>query len=111
VQLVRVCRRAFGSSCASFIPSTTISSAHPHTSHKPLYLPYILSNILMPPKHASRTWGTRFDTLPSSPPPSPRSREVALEGINATGTATNDDASNVKKIDKMPHDASVFVGR
>ncbi|KAJ6520039.1 hypothetical protein C8R45DRAFT_45361 [Mycena sanguinolenta] len=63
----------------------------------------------MPPKPASRTWGTRFDTLPSSPPPSPQTRDTALEG-DATGTATKDDASNVKKVDKMPHDASVFVG-
>ncbi|KAF8215991.1 hypothetical protein K438DRAFT_1954676 [Mycena galopus ATCC 62051] len=64
----------------------------------------------MPPKPASRTWGTRFDTLPSSPPPSPQTRDLALENVDATSTATNNDASNVKKVDKMPHDASVFVG-
>ncbi|KAJ7246307.1 hypothetical protein B0H12DRAFT_1235586 [Mycena haematopus] len=64
----------------------------------------------MPPKLASRAWGTRFDTLPSSPPPSPQTRDVPLEGIDATDTATKDDASNAKKADKMPHDASVFVG-
>ncbi|KAF7347648.1 RNA binding protein [Mycena venus] len=63
----------------------------------------------MPPKPASRTWGTRFDTLPSSPPPSPQTREVPLEG-DAVSTATNNNASSVKKVEKMPHDASVFVG-
>ncbi|KAJ7170094.1 hypothetical protein C8R46DRAFT_223301 [Mycena filopes] len=58
-----------------------------------------------------RTWGTRFDTLPSSPPPSPPPREASLaEDANATDTANNLDASNVKKVEKMPHDASVFVG-
>ncbi|KAJ7492410.1 hypothetical protein FB451DRAFT_531569 [Mycena latifolia] len=66
----------------------------------------------MPQKSAARTWGTRFDTLPSSPPPSPQTREAALvEDANTTSTTDNNlDASNVKKIDKMPHDASVFVG-
>ncbi|KAJ6575338.1 hypothetical protein B0H19DRAFT_1254903 [Mycena capillaripes] len=64
----------------------------------------------MPPKPA-RTWGTRFDTLPSSPPPSPQTREVALDDVNANSTAANNlDASNAKKVEKMPHDASVFVG-
>ncbi|KAJ7651730.1 hypothetical protein DFH06DRAFT_552250 [Mycena polygramma] len=63
----------------------------------------------MPPKPA-RTWGTRFDTLPSSPPPSPLTHELALDGgATATSTTVND-ASNVKKVEKMPHDASVFVG-
>ncbi|KAF7339286.1 RNA binding protein [Mycena sanguinolenta] len=87
---------------------------HHHPSAYTCTLPHlatcsIFSSILMPPKTASRTWGTRFDTLPSSPPPSPQTRDTALEG-DATSTATKDDASNVKKVDKMPHDASVFVG-
>ncbi|KAJ7675396.1 hypothetical protein B0H17DRAFT_135636 [Mycena rosella] len=66
----------------------------------------------MPQKSAARTWGTRFDTLPSSPPPSPQTREAALvEDTHTTSTSGNNpDASNAKKIDKMPHDASVFVG-
>ncbi|KAK7064043.1 RNA binding protein [Favolaschia claudopus] len=64
----------------------------------------------MPPKTASRTWGTRFDTLPSSPPPSPHPREVALETDNVSATDNNTDAFNHKKVEKMPHDASVFVG-
>ncbi|KAJ6504401.1 hypothetical protein DFH09DRAFT_292099 [Mycena vulgaris] len=66
----------------------------------------------MPQKSTARTWGTRFDTLPSSPPPSPQTREAALvEDPNATSaTGNNLDASDVKKVDKMPHDASVFVG-
>ncbi|KAJ7161358.1 hypothetical protein C8R43DRAFT_331590 [Mycena crocata] len=67
----------------------------------------------MPQKPSVRTWGTRFDTLgPSSPPSSPKTREAALgEDANAgNGTGNNFDASNTKKIEKMPHDASVFVG-
>jgi hypothetical protein len=82
-----------------------------HSTPKSSTFP-IFSNILMPPKPA-RTWGTRFDTLPSSPPPSPQTREIALaEGVNSTTTITsNPDASNIKKVEKMPHDASVFVGR
>ncbi|KAJ7446435.1 hypothetical protein B0H11DRAFT_2336849 [Mycena galericulata] len=63
----------------------------------------------MPQKPTARTWGTRFDTLPSSesPPASPQTRETAL--VDDAGTV-NLDASNLKKVEKMPHDASVFVG-
>ncbi|KAJ7103313.1 hypothetical protein B0H15DRAFT_206570 [Mycena belliarum] len=66
----------------------------------------------MPQKPSARAWGTRFDTLPSSPPSSPQTREAALvEDANTHSAAGNNlDESNVKKIDKMPHDASVFVG-
>jgi hypothetical protein len=73
----------------------------------------ILSITSMPPKPAVRTWGTRFDTLPSSPPPSPQTRETALlqDPNAADGTGSNIDASNTKKVEKMPHNASVFVGR
>ncbi|KAJ7751270.1 hypothetical protein DFH07DRAFT_531521 [Mycena maculata] len=61
---------------------------------------------------AMRAWGSRFDTLhdvhsESSPPPSPQPRETALVEDAST---VNLDASNVKKVEKMPHDASVFVG-
>lgn len=54
-----------------------------------------------------RTWGTRFDPLPSSPPSSPTPDEaaVALDAVTVPETPTKG------KEDKMPHDASVFVGR
>ncbi|KAJ7225256.1 hypothetical protein GGX14DRAFT_637859 [Mycena pura] len=64
----------------------------------------------MPPKPSVRTWGTRFDTLPSSPPPSsPQNPEAALVEDNTTFN-NNLNASNAKKVEKTPHDASVFVG-
>ncbi|PBL00508.1 hypothetical protein ARMGADRAFT_382575 [Armillaria gallica] len=61
---------------------------------------------------ASRAWGTRFDSLPpTSPPLSPSSFEHSLRDV---GTANSGqapfDASNKQKEEKMPHDASVFVG-
>ncbi|KAK0208832.1 hypothetical protein DFS33DRAFT_1380321 [Desarmillaria ectypa] len=61
---------------------------------------------------ASRAWGTRFDSLPStSPPLSPSSFDHSLRDVE---TANNGqapfDASNKQKEEKMPHDASVFVG-
>ncbi|KAJ7070828.1 hypothetical protein C8F01DRAFT_1107992 [Mycena amicta] len=55
---------------------------------------------MAPKSNTARTWGTRFDTLPSSPPPSPPPTDVA----------PNSDAQSFKKTDKTPHDASVFVG-
>ncbi|KAJ6621088.1 hypothetical protein B0H10DRAFT_2215358 [Mycena sp. CBHHK59/15] len=64
----------------------------------------------MPQKPAVRTWGTRFDTLPSSPPPSPQTREASLvqQDPNASSATGNVDALNAKKVEKMPHDASVL---
>ncbi|KAJ7631151.1 hypothetical protein FB45DRAFT_917647 [Roridomyces roridus] len=59
------------------------------------------------PQKGHRTWGTRFDTLPSSPPPSPPPREADLA---QDVSATSPEESNIIKKDKMPHDASVFVG-
>jgi hypothetical protein len=53
-----------------------------------------------------RTWGTRFDTLPTSPPVSPSVGE-ATDAPEKAPFSTPDR----KKEDKMPHDASVFVGR
>lgn len=61
-----------------------------------------------------RTWGTRFDTLPSSPPSSPPATEAdPLQDADAIKTteAGNLDALPKNKEEKMPHDASVFVGR
>ena len=53
----------------------------------------------MPHKSRTRTWGTRFDSLDSSPPPSPQNPFVAL-----------DDANRKKETTKPSHDASIFVG-
>ncbi|KAF7311102.1 RNA binding protein [Mycena chlorophos] len=60
----------------------------------------------MPPKTNARAWGTRFDTLPSSPPPTPP------PAVKPIAVAATDDAPAFKKVDKAvtPHDASVFVG-
>jgi hypothetical protein len=61
-----------------------------------------------------RTWGTRFDTLPTSPPVSPPVAEPAVASDLAQSSAledTSDGKLSQKKEEKMPHDASVFVGR
>lgn len=59
----------------------------------------------MPQKSSiqSRSWGTRFDTLPISPlmPTKPHSPQ----------DPTRLYAQHGRKDDKMPHDASIFVGR
>ncbi|KAF7303262.1 RNA binding protein [Mycena kentingensis (nom. inval.)] len=65
----------------------------------------------MPHKNNARLWANRFETLPSSPPPSPGPHEPAAAA--ATDTTTVPDAqatSTVKKVAQTPHDASVFVG-
>ncbi|KAG6877870.1 hypothetical protein C0993_002871 [Termitomyces sp. T159_Od127] len=54
-----------------------------------------------------RTWGTRFDTLPTSPPLSPPAAEPAA--TDAPEPPATDPVPK-KKDEKMPHDASVFVG-
>ncbi|XP_006454050.1 hypothetical protein AGABI2DRAFT_113810 [Agaricus bisporus var. bisporus H97] len=65
----------------------------------------------MPPKqpNPTRAWGTRYDTLPTSPPVSPeidRYREQqAFQDINASP-----EGSTERSDTKLPHDASVFVG-
>ncbi|KAG6832548.1 hypothetical protein H0H92_000177 [Tricholoma furcatifolium] len=64
------------------------------------------------PSTRTRTWGTRFDTLPASPPISPEVGEAAGTVVTP---ANPSEASAVeplfkKKEEKMPHDASVFVG-
>ncbi|KAF8078842.1 hypothetical protein FPV67DRAFT_1663522 [Lyophyllum atratum] len=68
----------------------------------------------MPPKPflRMRTWGTRFDTLPTSPPVSPRTREAsAEEDVHLDAPEqTVIDSTLKRKEEKMPHDASVFVG-
>jgi len=69
----------------------------------------------MPPKPflRMRTWGTRFDTLPTSPPVSPRAREATAEEDVPLDMPeqTVADSTLKRKEEKMPHDASVFVGR
>ena len=59
-----------------------------------------------------RTWGTRFDTLPSSPPLSPTLRHAApnLPLSNPSEPPILEPLAKPKE-EKMPHDASVFVGR
>ncbi|KAF9460117.1 hypothetical protein BDZ94DRAFT_947042 [Collybia nuda] len=60
------------------------------------------------PSPQIRTWGTRFDTLPTSPPVSPPAQEATIPDEN-TLLMTNI-IPQKKKEEKMPHDASVFVG-
>ncbi|KAJ7596658.1 hypothetical protein C8J56DRAFT_292852 [Mycena floridula] len=59
----------------------------------------------MPPKAASkpRTWGTRFDYLPSSSSPPPST--VVLNDVPSSL-----DASSKKQTERAPHDACIFAG-
>ncbi|KAF8922105.1 hypothetical protein CPB85DRAFT_1427438 [Mucidula mucida] len=61
---------------------------------------------------AARSWGTRFDSLPpSSPPASPSLRNGPLrDAQHSDDENASLDASDKRKDEKMPHDASVFVG-
>ncbi|KAG6862152.1 hypothetical protein C0995_004234 [Termitomyces sp. Mi166 len=63
------------------------------------------------PSLRMRTWGTRFDTLPTSPPLSPPAREPA-PADSGSADAHEPPATDPpkRKDEKMPHDASVFVG-
>lgn len=68
----------------------------------------------MPQKSSPRmrTWGTRFDTLPISPSISPPAREPGADVATSDAVDSNISDSLLKRKDeKMPHDASVFVGR
>ncbi|CAK5280300.1 unnamed protein product [Mycena citricolor] len=68
----------------------------------------------MPQKPGVRSWGTRFDTLPSSEPASPQSPGLSLDQSHAqvVNQHVNNafDASGHTTQEKLPHDASVFVG-
>ncbi|KAF5385322.1 hypothetical protein D9615_001326 [Tricholomella constricta] len=69
----------------------------------------------MPPKPSlrMRTWGTRFDTLPTSPSISPPAREAAADEATSPDMPEQTPATEPvlkRKEEKMPHDASVFVG-
>jgi hypothetical protein len=69
----------------------------------------------MPQKSSqkARTWGTRFDPLPSSPPASPLPDEsvVGDKFVAATVADNSPEMPYRRREDKIPHDASVFVGR
>ncbi len=71
-----------------------------------------------------RAWGTRYDTLGSSPPPSPPIHHLATEHMHTamSSTFTPEKAATItgssplqtpEKTDPnaTPHDASIFVGR
>ncbi|TFK77320.1 hypothetical protein BDN72DRAFT_38095 [Pluteus cervinus] len=60
------------------------------------------------PSLQPRSWGTRFDTLPISPPVSPSATKVSP--TSAPVEAARFYSPSGKKEDKMPHDASIFVG-
>ncbi|KAG6911611.1 hypothetical protein DXG01_011914 [Tephrocybe rancida] len=68
------------------------------------------------PSLRMRTWGTRFDTLPTSPPVSPPAAEATDADADSNVAATDAPEATAtepvlkRKEDKMPHDASVFVG-
>ncbi|KAI0936866.1 hypothetical protein AcV5_004897 [Taiwanofungus camphoratus] len=83
----------------------------------------------MPPKYASkeRSWGTRYDSLDSSPPSSPPLQypptSTSIPHSPVTSVVMSSDEKDktdegktlthtnaVVKSEKMPHDASVFVG-
>lgn len=83
----------------------------------------------MPPKPVSkdRAWGTRYDTLDLSPPVSPfpanistatvvharkQSPNLSTDSQGGLGEGNPHTLSDTTfKTEKMPHDASVFVGR
>ena len=58
------------------------------------------------PPIVSRTWGTRFDNLLASPSISP-----SIQGVILDPTAVDTVPTPPSNGDKIPHDASVFVGR
>ncbi|KAF8898973.1 hypothetical protein BD779DRAFT_50484 [Infundibulicybe gibba] len=82
-----------------YIYSSPLPPSSSSTSHLSSY-----------PHHASKTrhsdphLGTRFDTLPSSPPVSP------LATAPPADAQDRDRDPAKKRDDKMPHDASIFVG-
>jgi hypothetical protein len=60
----------------------------------------------------ARTWGTRFDPLPSSPPASPPPHKSAVDStsVSAIMSAESPEVPFKRKDDKVSHDASIFVG-
>ncbi|KII94122.1 hypothetical protein PLICRDRAFT_122139 [Plicaturopsis crispa FD-325 SS-3] len=56
----------------------------------------------------ARTWGSRFDPLPSESPPS--TSPVEHDTKMGSGGGDVSDAALMKREEKMPHDSSVFVG-
>jgi len=65
----------------------------------------------MPPKtNQARAWGTRYDTLPSSPPASPGAKQNETQLV-LQDPSPSPEGQDIYKEDKQPHDASIFVGR
>ncbi|EGO05305.1 hypothetical protein SERLA73DRAFT_157880 [Serpula lacrymans var. lacrymans S7.3] len=58
----------------------------------------------------SRTWGTRFDSLVSSPSSPTLKSTLSCESVALTSDTNIAHASNRKQHERMPHDSSVFVG-
>jgi hypothetical protein len=62
----------------------------------------------------SRTWGTRFDSFISSdasPPRSPQVEHKKATNVPDITTGCVPDETPKPKDQRMPHDASIFVGR
>ena len=87
---------------------------HPSKDHFSLYS-HIYHTFSPMPQKVSRLWGTRFDSLNSSdtpPPPSahPDTTETLDSPNPRPAQQTRNDNSDTRD-QKMPHDASIFVGR
>lgn len=84
----------------------------PHTTENIPNQPHFVAFIFlsMPQKSpTARTWGSRFDPLPSESPPS--TSPVEHDTKMGSGGGDVSDAALMKREEKMPHDSSVFVGR
>lgn len=90
----------------SHIPQGFISTPHLPLSFSILLMP---QNILSQP----RTWGTRFDSFISdaSPPRSPQIETTKTTDASDVATERVSDDTPRPKDQRMPHDASIFVGR
>lgn len=67
----------------------------------------------MPPKQPNQTraWGTRYDTLPMSPPVSPETQKAKNRMVAQDDDCEpSPDGRSKRKDDRLPHDASIFVG-
>lgn len=86
---------------------------HPTRIHS-LYSHIYLTFSSMPPK-VSRLWGTRFDSFNSSDPSPPPSAHLetteTLASPNPPPVQQNRNNNSDTRDQKMPHDASIFVGR
>jgi hypothetical protein len=125
-------RTVFKISPVASFASSLISSFYRLLATEFPYAPASL-RVTSPPGHhilplmANRVWGTRFATLSlNSPPPSPSpplspllnvsessESEHLVDQTNSAAILNENEASeaNVKTGPKLPHDASIFVGR